>query len=128
MPRVGERTRMTSRPVALSAFAGLLLLISCATPAALFAQNKSGAAVARLGKNWPSFRGPDASGVAEGFAAPTTWNVERKKNVRWKTPIPGLGHSSPIVWGDRVFVTTALSGKTIPQLKTGLYGDIALLN
>jgi outer membrane protein assembly factor BamB len=73
----------------------------------------------------PRFAVPEASGVAEGFAAPITWNVEHKKNVRWKTAIPGLGHSSPIIWGDRIFVTTALSGKPNPELKTGLYGDIA---
>src|SRR5262249_32755436 len=42
----------------------------------------------------------------------------------WKTPVPGLGHSSPIVWGDRVWVTSAISGKENPDLKVGLYGDI----
>src|SRR5690348_13917235 len=74
--------------------------------------------------NWPSFRGADARGIAEGFAAPTTWNVEEKKGVRWKTAIPGLGHSSPIVWGDRVFVTGAISGSGKQDVKTGLYGNI----
>jgi len=74
--------------------------------------------------DWPSFRGPSASGIAEGFATPTTWNVESAKGVRWKTAIPGLGHSSPVVWGDRVFVTTALSGRAEDKLKVGLYGDI----
>lgn len=75
--------------------------------------------------NWPSFRGPNASGVAEGHPTPIAWNVEEKRGLRWKTPIPGLGHSSPVVWGSRVFVTSAVSGKTDPQLKVGLYGDIA---
>lgn len=42
--------------------------------------------------NWPSFRGPDASGVAEGFPLPVKWKT------RWKTAVPGLGHSSPIIW------------------------------
>ena len=117
---------MNFRRAATSAFATLLLLAVCAPPAVLFAQKKNGGGTAaRPGTNWPSFRGPGASGVAEGFAAPITWNVEQKKNVRWKTAIPGLGHSSPIVWGDRIFVTTALSGKPDPELKTGLYGDIA---
>src|SRR5690348_5940261 len=72
--------------------------------------------------DWPSFRGPSASGIAEGFASPTTWNVESAKGVRWKNAIPGLGHSSPVVWGDRVFVTTALSGRAEDKLKVGLYG------
>lgn len=74
--------------------------------------------------HWPSFRGPGAAGVAEGYAVPSAWNVEEGKGLRWKTPIPGLGHSSAIIWGDRVFVTTALSGKEKAELKVGLYGDI----
>jgi outer membrane protein assembly factor BamB len=74
--------------------------------------------------NWPSFRGVHASGVANGYPSPTSWNVEENKNVLWKTPIPGLGHSSPIVWNDRVFITTAVSGKEKVELKVGLYGEI----
>ena len=77
------------------------------------------------GSNWPQFRGPNASGIAEGSSPPVKWNVEEKQNVAWKTPIPGLGHSSPIVWEDRIFVTSAISGKQNPELKVGLYGDIA---
>ena len=42
------------------------------------------------GQNWPQFRGPNATGVVEGRAAATNWNVEKSENVRWKTPIPGL--------------------------------------
>ena len=78
--------------------------------------------------NWPSFRGPGAMGIAEGYPTSTTWNAEESKNVRWKTPIPGLGHSSPIVWGDRIFVTSAISGKVKDELKIGLYGDIDSVN
>jgi len=58
---------------------------------------------------WPSFRGPDASGVADGQNPPIEWDVRSGENVLWQTPIPGLGHSSPIVWGDLVFLTTAIS-------------------
>ena len=58
---------------------------------------------------WPSFRGPWASGVADGQNPPIAWNPETGHNVLWSTPIPGLGHSSPIVWGDRIFLTTAVS-------------------
>ncbi len=75
--------------------------------------------------DWPSFRGPRASGIAEGFATPTRWNVPAGENVKWKTAIPGLGHSSPIIWGNRLFVTTAISGQADPKLRVGLYGDIA---
>lgn len=59
-------------------------------------------------QNWPGFRGANGSGVSSG-KAPTHWNTEEGTNVAWKTPIPGLGHSSPIVWGDRVYVTTAVA-------------------
>lgn len=76
-------------------------------------------------RNWPSFRGEYARGIAEGFSTPVTWNVADSKNIKWKTEIPGLGHSSPIIWGDYVFVTTAISGKDSPELKVGLYGSIA---
>jgi outer membrane protein assembly factor BamB len=54
---------------------------------------------------WPYWRGPAADGMAVGDA-PVTWSAT--ENVRWKTDIPGLGNSSPIVWGDFVFVTTAI--------------------
>lgn len=60
-------------------------------------------------QNWPSFRGPHAAGVAENKTLPRNWNVEKAENLLWKTAIPGLGHSCPIVWGNRIFVTTAVS-------------------
>ena len=75
--------------------------------------------------NWPQFRGPNASGVAESSSPPSRWNVEAKQNLRWKTAIPGLGHSSPVIWDDRIYVTSAISGKDNPELKVGLYGNIA---
>jgi outer membrane protein assembly factor BamB len=76
--------------------------------------------------NWPQFRGPGARGVDESQATPTNWNVETGANIRWQTPLPGLSHASPIVWGDRVYVATAVRpGKT--DLKVGLYGDITSL-
>jgi outer membrane protein assembly factor BamB len=77
---------------------------------------------------WPSFRGPDGSGVADGQHPPLTWDVKKGANVRWKTPIPGLGHSCPIVWGDRVFVTTAVSGDPDPKLRIGNYGAVDSVN
>jgi outer membrane protein assembly factor BamB len=60
-------------------------------------------------QNWPSFRGPNASGVAEGTNPPTTWDLEKTQNVLWKTSIPGLSHSSPIIWGNQIFVITAVN-------------------
>ena len=77
--------------------------------------------------NWPQFRGTRANGVAEGFATPSTWNVETGENIRWRAEIPGLAHSSPIIWGDRVYVSTVVKpGKA--ELKVGLYGDIEPLD
>jgi outer membrane protein assembly factor BamB len=60
--------------------------------------------------NWPSFRGESTRGVGTG-TPPITWDLATGTNVAWKTAIPGLGHSSPIVWGDRVYVTTAVALK-----------------
>jgi outer membrane protein assembly factor BamB len=72
---------------------------------------------------WPQFRGPRASGIGDGQGAPAAWNVATGEGVRFKTPIPGIGLSSPIVWGDRIFVTTAVSAKGDATFKIGLYGD-----
>ena len=73
--------------------------------------------------SWPSFRGPNASGVADGQQLPDRWDAKTGENILWRTPIPGLAHSSPIVWGDRVFVTSAISSKAGATFKPGLYGD-----
>jgi hypothetical protein len=78
----------------------------------------------KAAQNWPSFRGLKASGVADGQFPPPAWDVEKGFNLRWKIPIPGLGHSCPIVWGDRVFVTTAISGDPKSLFKSGQYGDV----
>jgi outer membrane protein assembly factor BamB len=80
------------------------------------------------GGNWPSFRGTNAAGVADGHPLPAEWSVPDSRNVRWKTPIPGLGHSSPVVWGGRVYVATSISGADKVELKVGLYGDIGSVN
>jgi outer membrane protein assembly factor BamB len=74
--------------------------------------------------NWPSFRGERASGNADGQGAPAAWDLATGRNVAWKVDVPGLGHSSPIAWGDRVFVTTAVSAKSDESLRVGLYGDV----
>ena len=84
----------------------------------------SAATLPRPGVDWPSFRGPSASGIGDGFKAPTRWNVSSGENILWKTKVAGLGHSSPAIWGDLLCVTTAVSGKPDPELRVGLYGDI----
>ena len=77
-----------------------------------------------LAQNWPQFRGPGATGVAEGSPQPVKWDASTQQNVRWKTAIPGLSHSSPVVWGNKVFVMTAVSSGT-DEKRYGLYGDVA---
>ena len=70
--------------------------------------------------NWPQFRGPDgAATVADDPALPETWSAT--ENVAWKAAIPGLGWSSPIVWGDRVFVTTVVADEDYQGPRPGLY-------
>ena len=73
--------------------------------------------------NWPSFRGPAASGVAERQNLPDAWDPAAGTNIRWKAAIPGLAHSSPVIWGNVVYVTTAVSSRADAGFKPGLYGD-----
>ena len=80
-------------------------------------------ACAAWAAEWPSFRGPDASGVADGLNLPSAWDGASGRNILWKVEVPGLAHSSPIVWGDRVFLTTAVSSRSGASFKPGLYGD-----
>ena len=74
-------------------------------------------------QDWPSFRGPAALGVADDQDLPADWDVKSLRNVRWKADLPGYGHSSPIVFGDRVYVTTAVSAK-VPRPTLGDKGGI----
>lgn len=65
------------------------------------------------GPNWPGWRGGDGSGVSDESALPVTWSPTSR--IAWKTAIPGRAHSSPIVWGHRLFLTTAIEGAEIPN-------------
>jgi outer membrane protein assembly factor BamB len=72
--------------------------------------------------NWPQFRGPGGLGIGSGNP-PIEWDTQTEHNVAWKTPIPGLGHSAPIVWGERVFLTTAVNSDTAhPAVEAGWSG------
>ena len=73
--------------------------------------------------DWPQFRGPNASGLDTSKPLPIEWNAKTGKNIRWETPLPGLGHASPIIFSNRIYVTTAV-GPSDKELKVGLYGDI----
>lgn len=86
----------------------LFLLLALVVPVAVIAN-----------EHWPQFRGPGSTGVVEDPALPEKWSAT--ENVAWKTPIPGMGWSSPIVWGDRVFLTTVVTAGDIEPPKKGLY-------
>src|SRR3989442_1392329 len=75
-------------------------------------------------QTWRMCRGPAASGVADGSPTPVKWDAATGENVVWKPPVPGVSVSSPIVWGDRVFVSTAVSSDASAGIRTGLYGDV----
>ena len=89
---------LSVRPVVRRRLAGvgLLVVLVAATP---FAQ-------APEGNDWPQWRGPLATGVAPSGNPPLSWS--ETENIRWKVPIPGHGSASPVVWGDHVFVVTAV--------------------
>ena len=100
-----------------------VLAFFCSCSLAL-AQSSESAKPAARSSHWPSFRGDRATGVADGVPTATEWDVASGKGIAWKTPVPGLAHSSPVVWGDRVFLTTAVRKEGEAELKVGLYGDI----
>src|SRR6266581_2704504 len=113
-----------SQSAAASSDAGKLrLMLKHLFVAAVFAA----LALPSRAADWPQFRGPDASGVEATKPLPVEWNVETGQNVRWQIPLPGLGHASPIISGDRIYVATAV-GPGDDKLKVGLYGDIAPLS
>ena len=85
---------------------GVATLLSLAVLVSSFG---AGAVTAPGPHNWPAFRGPGAAGVADDARPPVAWDVGAGRHVVWSADIPGLGHSSPVVWGDRVFVTTAVA-------------------
>jgi len=92
----------------LSSRITLILVISFLLTITLLTSN----AVVSAGSNWPQWRGPDGQGISSETGLPTEWSDA--KNVKWKTAISGRGHSSPIVWGKKIFLTTAIDGEHIP--------------
>ncbi|MEM9596437.1 MAG: PQQ-binding-like beta-propeller repeat protein [Acidobacteriota bacterium] len=73
---------------------------------------------------WPEFRGAERAGVADGQHPPLAFDVASGRNVRWRAPVEGLGLSSPVIWGDRIFVTTAVSAETEQTVDAGALGNI----
>lgn len=85
-------------------------------------------------QQWPSFRGDNASGVAAAGRPPSDWDVKTSRNIRWKVDVPGLAHSSPIVWRDRVYLTTTLpleiyvvrAGRTFELIARNSMGQLCM--
>lgn len=71
--------------------------------------------------HWPGFRGPGASGIADDSKLPLSWS--KTDQVAWVADIPGRGWSSPIVWGNRLFVTSAVNSGGFKEPSTGIYGN-----
>jgi outer membrane protein assembly factor BamB len=92
----------------------IVLLISLQTPSCQLIPERQ----------WPSYRGYISSGVLDNTGLPDSFNLETGFNIRWKTQIPGLGISSPVIWGDKLFITTAVSESDKAGFKPGLYGDV----
>src|SRR4051812_36405565 len=72
------------------------------------------AATPAAAENWPQWRGPGSQGISTETQLPTEWAPGR--NIAWTTDLPG-GHSSPVVWGDRIFLTAAIEGAVVPGAK-----------
>ena len=72
-------------------------------------------------ENWPQWRGPGGQGISSETKLPTSWTPE--KNLAWKVEVPGRGHSAPVVWNNRVFITTAIEGEAVPGAKAVEHTD-----
>lgn len=87
----------------------------------------AGTLTADDGTDWPAFRGPGGRGVAEGFPVRGRWNADDqtgdRDGVLWRREVPGLGHSSPTVFGDKIFLATAIATAGEPPLKVGSGGE-----
>jgi hypothetical protein len=78
-----------------------------------------GSVAADAQENWPQFRGPGSAGISAATGLPDRWSVT--ENIVWRTEIPGRGWSCPIVWGNRVIVTTVTSEGQEEQARKGIY-------
>lgn len=107
---LGALLATTALAYALRPEVNLAQGFTAATPAASSGQAGESASypsAEEVKKNWPSFRGPQGAGNSAYSNIPSSWNGETGQGVLWKSPIPLSGHNSPIVWGDRIFVSGA---------------------
>jgi outer membrane protein assembly factor BamB len=75
-------------------------------------------------RQWTAYRGNLSSGVLDNTNLPDSFNISNMTNVRWKVEVPGLGISSPVIWDNKIFITTAVSQADKEGFKPGIYGDI----
>ncbi|MBL8189480.1 MAG: hypothetical protein JNK38_15830, partial [Acidobacteria bacterium] len=94
----------------------LTLLFSAFTLGLIaFAAFKPATSDAALNTNWSGWRGSEGTGISAETNLPTEWSPD--KNIKWKAALPGRGHSSPIVWGNQIFLTSDIEGDVVPGAK-----------
>jgi outer membrane protein assembly factor BamB len=76
-------------------------------------------------RQWGQYRGHLAGGILDQANLPDSFNLAEGKNVKWKISVPGLGISCPVIWGDNLFLTTAISSGDSTGFRIGIYGDVA---
>jgi outer membrane protein assembly factor BamB len=81
------------------------------------------AEIAQPTVHWPEFRGANRAGIGDGIEPPVEFDLKTGEGVAWRVDLPGLGNSSPVVWGDRVYITTAVARGGSTPLRTGLTGS-----
>jgi hypothetical protein len=79
-------------------------------------------------RQWPSYRGFQLSGVLDKAGLPESFDINTGKNIKWKIEIPGLSLSSPVIWGNDLFITTAISETDKSGFKPGIYGSVDPVN
>jgi outer membrane protein assembly factor BamB len=79
-------------------------------------------------RQWPSYRGYMLSGVLDNAGLPESFDIHSGNNIKWKTEIPGMGLSSPAIWGNDLFITTAVSETDKAGFKPGIYGSVDPVN
>src|SRR5215831_16134397 len=92
-----------------ASFSAVAVCLVAAAALSLFTGN------AAPNTNWSAWRGSDGTGVSAETNLPTEWSPD--KNIKWKTILPGRGHSSPIVWGNKIFLTTDVEGDVVAGAK-----------
>jgi outer membrane protein assembly factor BamB len=96
----------------------LILIAVCSFSLTVTAQTKPE-------RQWPGFRGYMASGVLDNANLPESFDLNGMINIKWKVEIPGLGLSSPVIWDNKLFITTAISQADKEGFRPGIYGDIS---